>query len=158
MKISNLKSFFYLCSLSLCSATSAQQLQEIILSYESSGDGHALVVNYDVSNGALTTGLGFRLHFNSKLVEVHELLLSQSNSNLGLQLMEDLDDLDGDPSTDYFINAAWVDLSGYWPDVTQFPTELYTLHYDTILTGNRDLFSLSFTATAIGFEFSWGNN
>lgn len=159
MKISNVKKlFFFLGSFCLCSASSAQQLQEIILSYESSGDSHALVVKYNVSNESLTSGLGFRLHFNSNLVEVHEYLLFQSDSNLGFQLMKDTDDLDDDPTTDYFINAAWVDLSGYWPEVTHFPTELFTLHYDTILPGNRDLFSLSSTATASGFEFAWKNN
>ena len=79
------------------------------------GVERSIPVYYDVSdeNGALT-GIGLRVHYNSQQVDSIEIadafatnLLSVDNTP-----QDDVDDSDGDPSTDKFLLVAWVDFSG----------------------------------------------
>lgn len=136
------------------SGAALAQYQEVSVNYEQSGESkQAAMIEYNVSGGELTTGIGFRLHFDSHLLEITEIVSYHDDSNLGIQIMEDVDDLDGNPATDYYINAAWVDLSGYWPDVAKLPTTLYRVEYDTLMPDSKDLFSVSVSETAVGFEF-----
>ena len=130
------------------------QHQEITVTYEQADNSkQSAVIAYDVSDGELTTGIGFRLHFDSNLLEITEIVSFRSDSNLGIQVMEDTEDLDDNPATDYYINAAWVDLAGYWPEGTALPAALYRVEYDTLLPQSKELFGVSVSETAVGFDF-----
>ena len=93
------------------------------------GVERSIAVHYDVSdeNDALT-GIGLRVHFNSQQIDSIEIadvfatnLLSVDNTP-----QDDVDDSDGDPSTDKFLLVAWVDFSGGgWP--LSLPTTLFNL-------------------------------
>jgi hypothetical protein len=140
----------------VASAAAAAQQQQISVVYESgSGASRSAVLMYDVSDAALTTGLGFRLHFNSALIEILRIELLIEDSTLGVQILEDMEDLDEDPGTDRYINAAWVDLSGYWPDEKSLPAALYRVVYDTSLGNNTGVFNASASATAAGYSWAF---
>jgi len=138
--------------------TANAQEQEITMVYEAAlttAGSRGVGLYYNSTNGDLTTGIGFRVHFNSSLVEIVDIKNHHENSNLGLQIMQDSDDLDDDPSTDAYINAAWVDLLGNWPDVESLPAVLYSLEYRaTRAAGDDDLFKITPIATAAGFDFA----
>ena len=128
--------------------------QEVTLNYEMSDNSNQLLmVSYDVDGGRGTTGLGFRLHFNSDLVEIKELKSYMVDSSLGVQIQPDTDDYDIDPSTDFYINAAWVDLIGEWPREQSLPAPLYQVNFDTLRPGSKDLFNITVSETAVGYTF-----
>src|SRR5690606_17495183 len=108
---------------------------------------------YDVSDGRLTTGLGFRLHFDSRSVEIIRIVSLHNDSNLGFQIRDDVEDLDDNPFTDQYINSAWVDLSGQWPADSVLPTTLYRVEYRQLQPLNEPSFSVSLIETAVGFDF-----
>ncbi len=143
-----------LISLSIITTLSAQQQQISLINQNTGSSNKTVVVIYDSSEGALTTGLGFRLHFNSHLVEILDIELLIEDSNLGIQILGDDEDFDRDPSTDYYINAAWVDLSGFWPDGKELPAALYRVVYDTADGQKIDVFNATSSAIAVGYEWA----
>ncbi len=86
-------------------------------------------VNYETSNGANSTGMRLRMHFDSSRLDyrgVHNVL---SNGKAGVQVQDDTTDLDGDAATDKFLNVLWVDINGSWPN--ELPTRLFTAEFGT---------------------------
>lgn len=108
---------------------------------------------YEVSDNELTTGIGFRVHFNSSNVEVLEIKSYLDLSNVGIQVMKDTDDLDHDPLTDSYINAAWVEMNGEWPSATLLPVKLYSFTFDSISAQASELFKISQSSTPVGYDF-----
>lgn len=128
--------------------------QEVTLSYEMSDNSNqSLMVSYDVDGRRGTTGLGFRLHFDSAIVEIKELKSYMVDSSLGVQIQADTNDYDNDPATDFYINAAWVDLIGEWPQEQSLPAALYEVDFDTLRPGSKNLFNITVSETAVGYNF-----
>jgi len=135
--------------------SSAAQSQEQLVSLVYEG-GNKISINYSTTDSKKTTGVGFRLHFDSSKVGIKDITLALEESNLGVQLMADDEDVDGNPATDFYVNAAWVDLSGFWPESDSMPVNLYQLDYDALVSSAIDLFTVTSTSTAVGYEFNWG--
>lgn len=130
------------------------QEQKISLLEESTPNGEReAIVYYQVSDDELTTGIGFRVHFSSGKVNVLEVESYLELSNVGIDIMADTQDLDKDPNTDFYINAAWVDLNGEWPWATTMPVKLYSFKFDAIAAVASDLFTISQSSTPVGFDF-----
>ena len=138
----------------LLSGSVLAQEQKISLQEEQTPNGEReAIVFYQVSDDELTTGIGFRVHFSSGKVNVLELESYLELSNVGIDIMADTQDLDQDPNTDFYINAAWVDLNGEWPEATTMPVKLYSFTFDAIAVPASALFTISQSSTPVGFDF-----
>ena len=60
------------------------------------------------------SGMGLKVHYDSSLISGIEATPLSTNL-LASSDQEDSDDLDGDPSTDRFVNIAWAAFAGGWP-------------------------------------------
>lgn len=115
-------------------------------------------VVYNVDPAQNLNGLGLRLHFDSEALTFDSASNLFSNSNIIAPQQvqpETTNEDDGDPSTDRFILASWVDFSGdNWPGDSNLPTTLYTANFTTSETFEST--SINFTAptggTANGFD------
>ena len=95
-------------------------------------DNVTLTVTYSVSDDAVTTGLGLRLHFDSSQVSTDESNITDllNVDSMGIQIQPDTNDLDNDPLTDEYILAVWSDsLSGSWPSGVDQPAILYKVRF-----------------------------
>jgi hypothetical protein len=82
---------------------------------------------YNVTQGAKqTTGLGLRIHFNSKVISslVLDEAYGEGLSGLDEVGVDDVNDLDNDVTTDKYIGVAWVGITGNWPTVLPMPLTL----------------------------------
>lgn len=138
----------------LLSGSALAQEQQIVLEESILHGERKATLIYQVSNDELTTGIGFRVHFSSSEVNVLEINNYLELSNVGIQLMPDTEDLDQNPLTDTYINAAWVDLNGEWPAATTMPVKLYSFNFDAIAKRASDLFKISQSSSPVGFEFT----
>ena len=139
----------------LLSGTVFAQEQQILLLEKRASDGsREAVLFYEVSNDELTAGIGFRIHFASRNVNVLAFKNYLELSNVGLDIMTDTDDLDHDPQTDLYINAAWVDLNGEWPSGITFPVKLFSFRFDAIAVQAVELFNIRQSSSPVGFEFA----
>lgn len=127
-----------------------------------------LSINYSTANptDATLTGLGLRLHWNSQQLTLNSIsqilatgLLTQGN------IEADTQDFDHDPATDQFIQVAWADVTGQWPN--QANVQLYNVQWTTQAqyTGTTVRFSASSTAagytlqaTPVIFTLNGGGN
>jgi len=141
-------------------AQNAQQEVRLVYSAADSGSAtssgsvvHSASLLYSATGNASSTGLGIRVHFNSALVQIDEIGHQLQASSVGLQILPDTQDLDGDSSTDQYINAAWVDLLGEWPGPQLSPVELFTIGYVTVPGLEQSAFSVTHSAAAVGFDF-----
>jgi Ca2+-binding RTX toxin-like protein len=114
----------------------------------------SIEIEYTTSDGDNTLpAFGFRLHYDSDELNFN------SFSNLfdtGLlaegEPEPDTENFDNDSNTDTFINVAWVDVQGNWPN-QPLPLTLYTSNFRT--TANFDGTRINFSSnnTAAGYEF-----
>ena len=107
----------------LSNTTTSEANQQIVSVSQSSvgsvGGSVQIDITYSTSNqDNTTTGLGFRLHYNSNLMEI-----SAVNSLLQKDLLvdvtgplEDNQDQDNDASTDQYYSVGWASLNGDWPN------------------------------------------
>jgi hypothetical protein len=136
------------------SGAALSQQQEVSLQEQDAADGNRqAALLYYVSNNEPTTGIGFRVHFASSKVNVLEIESHLELSNVGIQIMSDTHDLDNDASTDFYINAAWVDLNGEWPATETLPVRLYSFTFDSVSADIFELFNISQSSSPVGFEF-----
>jgi len=83
--------------------------------YAEPGDEITISLFYDVtSNDNTLLGLGFRMFFNSSLLQ-----FQSSNAFFNMfkapVIQEDDEDLDDDPNTDHYLMIAWFEWNGRWP-------------------------------------------
>jgi len=108
--------------------------QVITLSSETSvafsNETVAVKVLYDVNDGNKTTGLGLRIHFNSKFIDTLTLSDVYGEGMIGQHYTPQPDklNLDGDASTDKYIVVAWASVTGNWPVFLSMPGALATLN------------------------------
>ncbi|MCR4415819.1 MAG: choice-of-anchor D domain-containing protein, partial [Thermoguttaceae bacterium] len=118
--------------------------------------GVAIDVNYTTEpvNSSLT-GLGLRMHFNSSLLVFAALDNVLQNGLIGQQPpVDDVQDFDGDPSTDKYVLVSWADINGQWPGGS-LPTRLFTARFTSGSPVEDTTTRVNFTASsaAAGWEF-----
>jgi hypothetical protein len=144
-------------------ATSEANQQIVSVSQSSVGSVGGSVqidITYSTSNqDNTTTGLGFRLHYNSNLMEI-----SAVNSLLQKDLLvdvtgplEDNQDQDNDASTDQYYSVGWASLNGDWPNEA-LPANVLSLQItidSEIEIDQIDSIPINFSATALasGYQF-----
>lgn len=119
-------------------------------------------IEYNVStaNNNLT-GIGFRIHFDSSLLQFAEVqdMVTSANIASGSHSQPDTDDFDNNPATDSFVTFAWASFSSNpdWPGI-DLPAKLLTVVFDVnaapLNTVEYTTISFSGTSSATGYEFS----
>jgi len=153
MKI--LLTFSYLIGLFLASQTYSQDQRVSIdtdllaLSPEDSGQ---LSILYESDDGQLATGIGLTVHFNSTQIEVDEIINLFHQSKVGIQILNDEDDIDQNPNTDTYITAAWASMDGGWPDTVLQPVKLFDLNITTTPDFEASDISVRITSSDVNFN------
>jgi len=144
------------------SGSASAKEQHIKLSPESTvafaNETVAVNVLYDANGGNKTTGIGIRIHFDSKFVENLTLSDVYGEGMIGQHYdpQNDEKDLDGDPSTDKFIVVAWAGVTGNWPVFLSMPGSLAVLNIKLKkeAPNAETLINVSASAVAAGYKFS----
>ncbi len=107
---------------------------------------------------ALTTGLGIRIHYNSKAVSK---VIFSGVFEKGLVVKDakpkpDNADYDNNPETDRFVVLAWMDLDGRWPYEAQLPLTLATLSITSNKNGGTLRLAVSASSVPPGLSFKGG--
>jgi len=121
--------------------------------YAEPGETITISLYYDVtSNDNTLLGLGFRLFFNSKLLE-----FQKANSFFNMfkapVIQEDVENIDEDLSTDYYIVLAWFEWNGRWPG-ERLPCFMGNIDFLIPSEAEADVTTLNvkITATHPGYE------
>ena len=95
------------------------------------GSPISIFVAYSVAStgGSSTPGLHLRMHFDSSKLSLDSLsdVLPDGLSAADVQSEPAVGDLDGDPTTDAYVNLLWLDIDGNWPG--EVPASLYTANF-----------------------------
>lgn len=159
MKIKEYRSLFVLQVLIffLLTSLSAYAAEQVVYPQPGSATSHqgssvSVDVYYNTSDSGSTPGLGLRLHWNSDKLEFTGLsnILNQAFFVQGTS-EQDLEDIDGDSQTDYFVNLAWLDLDANWPPNT--PVRLFKANFQIIAEGQTQV-NFSSSATASGYSLN----
>ena len=124
----------------------------------SAGTSTELTVAYTAIDAdgadAATTGLGLRLHFNSSVVEMGDIVELLEEGAAGNQIKDDTANDDNDSSTDKYLLTTWFDFGGDWPDGETLPVTLYTVPLTAISGFNGSTLNFTYSSKAAGFDFS----
>ena len=121
----------------------------LTLSPEESGQ---LSILYESDDGQLATGIGLTVHFNSDQIEVDEIINLFHQSKVGIQILNDADDIDQNPNTDTYITAAWASMDGGWPDTVLQPVKLFDLNITTTPDFEASDVSVRITSSDVNFN------
>ena len=118
------------------------------------GDYGTLNVQYQSSNTA-TTGIGFRLHYNSSSMKVAS-INQYSDGALVMTRPEaaqnDTNNKDDNDATDAYLTFAWFDMNGQWPMATQ--VNLATIEFERLNNGSNNYsIDYSVTSNSAGYQF-----
>lgn len=121
------------------------------------GESATLEVIYDNATGK-TTGIGLRVHFDSRLFSSASLedVLGDGLVAYDAKPVRDVNDLDKDSSTDQYIGAAWMSLKTDWPAFSSLPVNLANLKL-AIRGRNTSIstkINITTSGTAAGYLFS----
>lgn len=96
------------------------------------------------------------MHFNSNSLTFVSLTNMLATGKIAVGVPQpDIDDLDGDPNTDMFVNVAWADLLGSWPGIGTTPALLYTANFTTSAAfGGSTTVNFSASSTAAGYTLA----
>jgi hypothetical protein len=124
----------------------------------SAGQSTDLTVSYTATDAdgadAATTGLGLRLHFDSSVVEMGDLVGLLEEGASGNQIKDDTNNDDDDSSTDKFLLTTWFDFGGDWPDGETLPVTLYTIPVTAVSGFNGSTLNFTYSSKAAGYDFS----
>ena len=124
-------------------------VSSLTLSPEDSGQ---LSILYESDDGQLATGIGLTVHFDSSQDHVDEIINLFHQSKVGIQLLNDEDDIDQNPNTDTYITAAWASMNGGWPDTVIQPIKLFDLNIRTTAEFEASDISLRITSSDVNFN------
>jgi cobalamin biosynthesis protein CobT len=118
------------------------------------GDYGTLNIQYQSSNAA-TTGIGFRLHYNSSSMKVTN-INQYSDGALVMTRPEaaqnDTNNKDNNDATDAYLTFAWFEMSGQWPQATQ--VNLATIEFERLNNDSNDYsIDYSVTSNSAGYQF-----
>jgi hypothetical protein len=118
------------------------------------GDYGTLNIQYQSSN-ATTTGIGFRLHYNSSSIKVTS-INQYANGALVMTNPEsaqvDTNNKDNNDATDAYLTFAWFEMNGQWPQSTQ--VNLATIEFERLNNGiNNYSIDYSVTSNSAGYQF-----
>ena len=118
------------------------------------GDYGTLNVQYQSSNAA-TTGIGFRLHYNSSSMKVAS-INQYADGALVMTRPEaaqnDTNNKDNNDATDAYLTFAWFDMNGQWPMATQ--VNLATIEFERLNNGSNNYsIDYSVTSNSAGYQF-----
>jgi hypothetical protein len=116
------------------------------------GTQETVVVSYNADD-TTTTGLGLRIHFDSSVLSASDITTLMTNDLLVNAVVESDDsDLDGDASTDTYVQFGWASLFGQWPNAA--PVDLASITFDITegATGSSAI-NFSISSNAAGFAF-----
>jgi hypothetical protein len=148
----------------LSNTTTSEANQQIVSVSQSSvgsvGGSVQIDITYSTSNqDNTTTGLGFRLHYNSNLMEISAVnYLLQKDLLVDVTgPLEDNQDHDNDASTDQYYSVGWASLNGDWPNEA-LPANVLSLQItidSEIEIDQIDSIPINFSATALasGYQF-----
>ena len=123
------------------------------LSEISAGVSTSITVTYDSTDQVKTIGLGLALHYDSSELSCDISSISNflTESNLPIQLRNDIENKDFDDNTDKYLITAWADINGSWPETTSLPATLYTLPCTALSEFDGSTLNLSLISGAGGF-------
>jgi len=116
------------------------------------GTQETVVVSYNADD-TTTTGLGLRIHFDSSVLSASDITTLTTTDLLVDAVVESDDsDLDGDVSTDTYVQFGWASLFGQWPGSA--PADLASITFDIAegATGSSAI-NFSISSNAAGFAF-----
>jgi hypothetical protein len=118
------------------------------------GDYGTLNVQYQSSNAA-TTGIGFRLHYNSSSMKVAS-INQYADGALVMTRPEaaqnDTNNKDNNDATDAYLTFAWFEMNGQWPMATQ--VNLATIEFERLSNdANNYSIDYSVTSNSSGYQF-----
>ena len=115
-------------------------------------DSGQISILYESHDGQLATGIGLTVHFNSDQIEVDEIINLLYQSKVGIQILNDEDDIDENPNTDKYITAAWASMDGGWPDTVLQPVKLFDLNITTTPDFEESDISVRITSSDVNFN------
>ena len=124
-------------------------ISSLMFSPEDSGQ---LSILYESDDGQLATGIGLTVHFDSSQVHVDEIINLFHQSKVGIQILDDEDDIDQNPKTDTYITAAWASMDGGWPDTVLQPVKLFDLNITTTSEFEASGISVRITSSDVNFN------
>jgi len=105
-----------------------------------------------------TTGIGIRIHYDSKVVDSITLTDVYGEGVVGADNIsqDDTGNLDSDASTDKYIVVAWAGISGKWPTFVTLPGTIATINISVKKdASNRESkINISSAGNAAGYDFS----
>ncbi len=117
-----------------------------------SGNTGTLMVEYQSSH-AQTTGIGFRVHFDSssmRPVNVQQYPVDAIITTTAQTLMMDADNRDNDNSTNQFLPFAWASIYGQWPQSNQ--VNLATIEFEKV-NGGASNYNVNYSAVSVPAGF-----
>lgn len=147
-----------MCTFSPVQAASQEATLSPAVLSASPGQPAQLTLSYNVPEGKQqTTGLGIRIHYNSKAVsnlsiqDVYaEGLVAQDE-----QAQNDLKDFDNDPETDKYVGIAWIGIQGDWPSMQNVPLKLGQIFVTVRNDGGIGTrVAISCSSKSAGYNFS----
>ena len=119
------------------------------------GDYGTLNVQYQSSN-AETTGIGFRLHYNSSSIKVTSINQYTDGALVMTSPESSQNDTnrnyDNNDSTDAYLTFAWFEMNSQWPMATQ--VNLATIEFERVNNGTNDYsIDYSVTSNSAGYQF-----
>ena len=117
-----------------------------------SGNTGTLMVEY-LSSHAQTTGIGFRVHFDSssmRPVNVQQYPVDAIITTTAQTLMMDADNRDNDNSTNQFLPFAWASIYGQWPQSNQ--VNLATIEFEKVNGGSSN-YNVNYSAVSVPAGF-----
>jgi len=118
------------------------------------GDKGSLNIHYQ-SSSPETTGIGFRLHYNSSSMRVASinqypdgaLVMTSPES-----VQNDTNNKDNNDATDAYLTFAWFEMNGQWPMATQ--VNLATIEFERLNNGAKNYsIDYSLTSNSAGYIF-----
>jgi hypothetical protein len=118
------------------------------------GDYGTLNVQYQSSNPA-TTGIGFRLHYNSSSMKVASINQYAEGALVMTRpetAQNDTNNKDNNDGTDAYLTFAWFEMNGQWPQATQ--VNLATIEFERLNNGSNNYsIDYSVTSNSAGYQF-----
>lgn len=110
-------------------------------------------VNYSVTHQASVSGLGIQIFFDSTALALAPPNNVFGEGKIAQAIQQDTNNLDGDLSTDTYVNISWMSFSGQWPMQMSESLELARLSFTSEEDFTGALIYVGKSSNAAGYEF-----